>query len=125
MKNLTRFLYVLGLVPIVAGGATVLFGADSVPSPGEPSANLESELRFYAVWYIGAGLALWWLAPRIADHAREFRVFCGLLFLTGCSRILAALNTDWPSTGQMALLVVELTLPVVLVTWQDRAARQS
>ena len=119
-RNLSRTLYVVAAIPIVTGALTVLLGADSVPSPGDPSPNLESELRFYSVWWIGAGLFLIWLAPRVEERTLELRVFFGLLFLAGVSRILAAIDTDWPSTGQLVLLGFELVLPVVFVVWQAR-----
>jgi hypothetical protein len=115
---LRRTLYVLGVIPIVAGASTVILGADSVPSPGDPSPNLESELRFYSVWWIGAGLFLLWLAPRVERCTLELRVFSALLFLSGLSRVLAAANTDWPSAGQIVLMGFELVLPAVFVAWQ-------
>jgi hypothetical protein len=119
-RNLTRTLYALSVIPIVAGLATVVLGADSVPAPNDAPANVESELRFYSVWWIGAGLFLAWLAPRVEERALELRAFCALLFLSGLSRLLAAAATDWPSAGQLTLMGVELVLPVVLVTWQAR-----
>jgi hypothetical protein len=120
---LRRTLYVLGVIPIVAGAATVIFGADSVLGAGEASPSLESELRFYSVWWIGAGLFLFWLAPRDEERTLETRVFCALLFLAGLSRLFAVLATDWPSTGQIVLMVVELVLAVVLALWQASVAR--
>ena len=102
---------------------TVLAGADSVPAPRAASPSVESELRFYSVWYVGAGLALLWLAPRLRDHAREFRVFCGLIFLAGAGRVLAAIETDWPPTPQIALMCIEFTLPIVLLAWHAQASR--
>ena len=122
-ENLRRTLYVLAVIPIVAGASTAFVGADSVPSPGDPSPNLESELRFYSVWWIGAGLFLIWLAPRVEERTTEVRVFLGLLFFSGVTRGLAALATDWPSTGQIILMALELVLPVIFVTWQARVAR--
>jgi hypothetical protein len=119
-ENLRRTLYVLAVIPIVAGASTALLGADSVPSPGDPSPNLESELRFYSVWWIGAGLFLVWLASRVEECTLELRVFFGLLFFSGVSRVLAALATDWPSTGQIILMALELVLPVIFVPWQAR-----
>ncbi len=119
-ENLRRTLYVVAAVPIVTGALTVFLGADSVPAPGDPSPNLESELRFYSVWWIGAGLFLLWLASRIEERTTELRVFCALLFFSGVSRALAAVATDWPSTGQIILMGVELVLPVIFVTWQAR-----
>jgi hypothetical protein len=120
---LRRTLYVLGVIPILAGAATVLLGADSVVGAGDASPNLESELRFYSVWWIGAGLFLIWLAPRVEERTLETRAFCALLFLGGLSRVFAALATDWPSTGQIVLMVIELTLAIVLAVWQTRVAR--
>ena len=122
-RGLTRTLYALSVIPIVAGLATVILGADSVPSPNDAPANVESELRFYSVWWIGAGLFLAWLAPRVTERALELRVFCALLFLSGVSRLFAAAATDWPSTGQLILMGVELGLPVVLVAWHAHAVR--
>jgi hypothetical protein len=120
---LRRTLYALGVIPILAGGATVALGADSVLGAGDASPSLESELRFYSVWWIGAGLFLIWLAPRVEERTLEMRVFCALLFLAGLSRLFAVLATDWPSTGQVVLMIIELVLAVVLALWQARVAR--
>ena len=57
----------------------------------------------------------------MGEHTRELRVFCALLFLAGASRLLAVLETDWPSTGQLVLMGFEFGLPVLLVAWQARA----
>ena len=118
-----RTLYVLAVIPIVAGASTVVLGSGSVPASGEPSASVESELRFYSVWWIGAGLFLLWLAPQIEERTRELRVFCALLFLAGVSRIIAIVDAGWPEPTQVALMGVELTLPLLLVAWQARALR--
>jgi hypothetical protein len=121
LEVLRRALYVLAVIPVVAGAATVLLGSGSVPASGEPSASIESELRFYSVWWIGAGLFVLWLAPRVEERTRELRVFCALLFLAGLSRIIAILDAGWPEPTQVALMGIELTLPLVLVAWQARA----
>ena len=121
LKNLRRTLYVLAVIPIVAGAATALLGSDSLPRAGKPTASIESELRFFSVWWIGAGLFLVWLARRIGQRTLELRVFCGLLFLAGLSRVLGILDAGWPSTLQIVLMGLELSLPVVLVVWQAKA----
>jgi hypothetical protein len=106
---------------MVAGTATALFGSGSIASAGEPSASTESELRFYSVWWIGAGIFLAWLAPRIEERTRELRVFCALLFLAGLSRVLGILDAGWPRPIHIVLLALELSLAVILVVWQARA----
>jgi hypothetical protein len=37
--------------------------------------------------------------------------------------LFAVLATDWPSTGQIVLMVIELVLAIVLAVWQARVAR--
>lgn len=105
---------------MVAGGATVLLGGDSLPATGDLEANAESELRFYAVWWVGTGLFLAWLAPRVQQRTRELRVFAALLFTAGLSRGLAILDSGWPHWTQSVLMGLELTLPIILITWQAR-----
>ena len=120
LRILRWTLYALAVVPVVAGTATALLGSGSIPSAGAPTPSVESELRFYSVWWIGAGLFLAWLAPRVEERTRELRAFCALLFLAGLSRVLAILDTDWPSAGQIVLMALEFTIPLVLVLWQAK-----
>jgi hypothetical protein len=49
----------------------MLLGSDSIPDSGQPSASIESELRFYSVWWIGAGVFIAWLASRIEERTRS------------------------------------------------------
>ena len=104
---------------------TVFAGADSVPLPRDAAPNVESELRYYSAWYVGAGLVLFWLSRHVREHPAVLRGFCAILFLGGCSRLLAARATDWPSTSLVVLMTLELTLPVILLAWHARASRSS
>ena len=113
LRNLQRTLYLLAAIPVVAGAWPVLVGSDSVPHAGQPTASLESELRFYAVWWIGAGIFLAWLAPRVQDRTRELRVFCALLFLGGLSRIVGIIDVGWPRPSQLVLMALEFSVPVI------------
>ena len=118
MTYLRGFLYFFGAVAIVAGTWTVVAGSESIPAAGDLNANVESELRFYATWWIAAGVFLVWLAPRAGERTSELRVFCGLLALGATARVFAVIDTDWPSTGQTILMVVEYTLAALLPAWQ-------
>lgn len=125
MTYLRGLLYVFGAVAIVAGGWTVVTGSESIPSAGDLNANVESELRFYATWWIAAGVFLVWLAPQVEDRTRELWVFCGLLALAATARLFAVIDTDWPSTGQTILMGIEYALAALLPAWQALARRDS
>jgi hypothetical protein len=122
LRYLRLLLYAFAAVALVAGTWTVALGSESIPSAGDLNANAESELRFYSAWWIGAGIFLAWLAPRVERETRALRVFCALLFLAALARVFAILDTDWPSAGQIALMCAEFALSAILVVWQARTA---
>lgn len=122
-QHLRRALRILAAVPIVAGGATALFGSSIIRDHGPVSGSVESELRFYGVWWIGLGIFLASLAPRIEERGRELRVACALLFLGGLARLWAIADVGRPAAEYVVLMVIELVVAVVLVLWQSRVAR--
>ena len=123
MTYLRGLLYFGGAVAIVAGAWTVVTGSESIPAAGDLNANVESELRFYATWWIAAGVFVLWLAPRVEERTRELRVFCVLLALAATARVFAVIDTDWPSTSQIILMAIEYSLAALLPLWQARARR--
>jgi hypothetical protein len=122
-RNLQRLIVALGLVPIVTGAVSLVLGTDAIPEAGAPSASTESELRFYAVWWLGAGLFLASLAPRIEERGRELRAVCALLVLGAAGRALAIADAGRPQPIFVVLMVLEFLIPPVLVLWQARVAR--
>jgi hypothetical protein len=124
-RNLQRLLVAIGLVPIVTGAVSLVLGTDAIPEAGSPSANTESELRFYAVWWLGAGLFLASLAPRIEQRGRELRAVCALLVLGACGRALAIADAGRPQPIFVVLMTLEFLIPPALVLWQARVERAS
>jgi uncharacterized protein DUF4345 len=122
-KYLQRTLVALAAIPIATGALSLLLGSAVIPDAGSTAASVESELRFYSVWYLGAGVFLASLAPRIEQRGRELQAVCGLLVLGAVGRLLAIASSGRPHPLFVALLVVELVLPPVLVLWQARVAR--
>lgn len=111
---MATLLRLLSAIPVLTGLAVVLFGASIIPGE-DGSASLASELRFFAVWWIGAGLFLAWVARDPDGRRRELTAFCGLLFLGGVARALAYASDGRPETLFVVLMAVELVLPLVLL----------
>ena len=120
--RMSQVLRVLALIPIVAGLASVLFGSEIVRGGGPSNASTESELRYYAVFYVAFGAYLWALAPHVATRGRELRWAAAVLFCGGLARVVGVLIDGWPEADYVVLMVVELTLPWVLVLCQRRVA---
>jgi Domain of unknown function (DUF4345) len=110
-------------VATAAGLHTVALGARSLPAQRLANPTVESELRFYAAFYVAYGLAALRVAPSADRDAGAVRALAGALFLAGLARAGGWLAVGQPHPGQRALLAVELALPPAMVAWQARLAR--
>ena len=124
-RGLQALLTVMGAVMVVAGAATVLLGADSVSGEGIATPDLDSELRFYAVWYVVAGIALLRAIHRVESATFVVRLVAAGFFAAGCARVLSWVVVGEPHLVAVVLMVLELVLPVVIVPWQAAIARRS
>jgi hypothetical protein len=124
-RIMRAFLYLGGAVATIAGLHTVMAGVRSLPGRQSASAPVESELRFYAAFYVAYGLAALRIAPRADHDARAVRALAGALFLAGLARGGGWLAAGPPHPLQRALLVIELAAPPTMVAWQARYSRPS
>ena len=124
-RSLRLTILVLAAIAVTTGTISALFGTDVIAGGDATSKSVESELRFYAVWYLGAGVFLASLAPRIEQRGAALRGVCLVLFLGGIGRVLAIAGSGWPHPLYVGLMALELLLPPVLVLWQARVARAS
>lgn len=122
-RGLQLFLTILGCVALVAGAATVLFGVDSVVGAEHVSGTVDSEMRLYVVWYAAAGLLLIRSVPRLETEKRIISTTAILFFLAGASRALSWVMVGRPHTLAVVLMIVELSLPFVILPWQAVIAR--
>lgn len=116
-------LFLGGAVATTAGLDTVVRGARSLPSQDLANAGLESDLRFYAAFYLAYGLTILRVGSRSEPEPAHVRAVAGALFLAGLARATAWREVGPPHRLQQALLVLELALPPTLVGWQERLTR--
>jgi len=113
----------LGIVAVVAGAGQVLFGAAFTPHPGNFSANLDSEMRFFAVWYVLIGILLVRASKDVESPGWTLRAVMATLFVAGCTRILSWATVGPPDTRFVVLMVIELVLPLIVTPWQISVER--
>lgn len=117
--------YLGGLVATTAGLHTVIAGAKSLPGQGKANPGVESELRFYAAFYVAYGVAALRVAPRADRDTPAVRALAGALLLAGLARALGWLAVGRPHRVQRGLLVIELAAPPLITAWQARVAPRS
>jgi hypothetical protein len=120
---LRALLFALGAVAVTAGAVTVLTGSAGMPGDSRASANVESELRFYSVFWIAFGVVALRVARAPERHALAVRGLALFLFLGGVARALAWLAEGRPDEVFLALMGLELLLPVPILLAQSRLTR--
>ena len=111
-----------GVVATTAGFDTVVRGARSLPGQRNANPSVESELRFYAAFYIAYGLVVLRIAPRADRETTAVRSIAAALFLAGLARVAGWRGVGAPHELQRGLLAIELTAPPLIVIWQSRLA---
>lgn len=124
-RGLQALLTVMGVVMVGAGAGTVLLGAASVPDEGTITPDVDTEMRFYAVWYVVVGILLLRAVRRVESETFVVRLVAAGFFAAGCGRILSWLAVGRPHVLAIVLMALELVLPVVIVPWQAALARRT
>ncbi|WP_245350592.1 DUF4345 domain-containing protein [Bradyrhizobium sp. UFLA03-84] len=115
---------VLALVPILTGIITMLGVSDPLyAASGVPALPvLDSNLRFFGGVWLGLGLALLWLVPRIESESVLFRVVWGGIFLGGIGRLLSIVMVGAPPLPFVGFTLLEVIGAPLFVYWQHRVA---
>lgn len=120
---LRGLLLVLGAVAVLAGLYTALTGAAGMPGDSEATANVDSELRFYSVFWAAFGALALIAARAPATKVHLIRGLALFLFIGGLARALGWAVDGRPDAQFLVLLALELGLPPVMLFLQQRLSR--
>jgi hypothetical protein len=115
---------VLGAVPVLTGLIGMFGLSDPIYAAAGIPANalLDSNLRFFSGVWLGLGVAIYWLIPRIEVQTILFRVVWGMIFVGGLGRLLSMLFLALPPIPFIGFTVLELVGAPVFIAWQARVA---
>ena len=116
-RTLQVALGILATVATTMGSSGVLRGTAEVPDGGPVSANVDSEYRFYATWYLVLGLLLFRAARRPEEEAVVVRACGAGLLVAAGGRALSIRKLGHPHRFQQVLMALELLIPALLVPW--------
>jgi len=115
----------LGLIPTITG----IIGMFGISDPLYASAGLpalpalDSNLRFFGGVWLGLGLAILWLVPKIETRTVLFRCIWGAIFLGGMGRFLSMVFVGLPPAPFIGFTALELLGAPLFVYWQHRVAQ--
>jgi hypothetical protein len=123
-RGLQLFLTVLGAIALVMGVLGVVTGGGGGLDGGHVSPNVDSEIRFFAAWYAGAGVLLLRVRHRVETETTLIRGVCAVLLLAAVGRVFSIIAVGTPNGAFLFLMAVEFAIPAVIVPWQAAVARQ-
>ena len=115
---LRAILTVIGITATLTGIVAVLTGSSGQVGGAQASASVESELRFFAAFWIAYGAAALYVAPRALREIHAVRALALFLFLGGVARGIAWIADGRPHTLFVVLLALELLLPPAVLLLQ-------
>lgn len=125
-KTLQISLGLIGLIPFTLGIIQFVNGAGMFISSEHINVQLDSQIRFGAVWFMVAAFIGWWMIPRI-DQAQYTPIF-RILFLTmaaaGLARLLSIYLIGGAEPPLFVAVGIEISL-VLLIPWQAAVVRKS
>ena len=122
LRHLQIATAILGAVPVFTG----LIGMLGVNDPLYAAlhlphdATLDSNMRFFSGVWLGLGLSVWWLVPRIATETALFRAVWLMIFLGGVGRLVSLLAVGLPLLPFVGFTALEIVGAPLFVWWQQK-----
>ena len=120
---------ILGLISILAlytaylgiayGAVNWYYGFSAGQGYSKGLLMLDSNIRFYSGLWLGIGIVLFWLIPRINHEKTTLRIIALLFFLGGIGRFISILSCGLPSNSYLVFVLLELGFPL-LTLWQNQ-----
>jgi hypothetical protein len=85
-----------------------------------PNVPLDSNLRFFSGIWLGLGLTLFLILPRIERHGTLFRSLWGMIFLGGIGRLISLFDAGAPPAPFLGVIALELLGAPLFVLWYRR-----
>ena len=116
--SLRAIFVLIGLTATLTGIFVVLTGSSGQVDGAQAAPSVESELRFFAAFWIAYGAAALYVAPRAVREIHAVRALALFLFLGGIARAVAWIADGRPHPLFVILLALELLLPPLILLLQ-------
>ena len=119
-RALVVVLAVLGAVPVATGLLAIVGGPNSAPGGGPTTASVDSEYRFVNVFWLAAGLILWWTLRRASERALITRVVLVIAATGGIARLISWIVVGPPHPVFIGTIGLELVVVPLVIWWHSR-----
>jgi hypothetical protein len=119
------FLVAFGVISIGIALAHLAVGPDAIIGGSPVNATSDGEDRFYAGIFAAFGAALLWCARDVERKQAYVNALAGAFLVGGIGRLISLVVVGAPHPFFVAMLGLELVLPVLMVLVGRRVAAQA
>jgi hypothetical protein len=116
------FLALFGVIVIGISLAHFAIGSQAIVGGAPVNPTMAGEDRFFAGLLLCCGIALLWCARDVQNKRVYIDLLAAAFFVGGIGRLLAIVLDGPPHPFYVAMLVLELTLPPLMVVVARRVA---
>ena len=84
------------------------------------NATVDSQCRFANVFWLAAGLLVWWSLHRPDQRSEVTQVTLAIASVGGVARLVSAVLTGWPHPVFVGVTVLELAVVPFVIWWHMR-----
>ncbi|WP_036567321.1 DUF4345 domain-containing protein [Nocardia sp. BMG51109] len=107
------FLVVFGVVCATIALAHIVIGPSTIIGANTPNATLDSDIRMVMVLFLAYGIVCVRAARDLDRHSGLIHLLMLVFFAGGLVRLLTVAYVGWPHWFYIAMLVVEIGLPLI------------
>ena len=107
---------VTAAIPLVLGIVNLIFGAQRFVAANEVTANLDSQLRFYAVWFAGLFFLTLWCVRNLEIAGPVMRIMFITMAIGGVARIYSLGTVGIPDVPMIGAIVIEIAV-LAFIPW--------
>ena len=122
-RSLQITLGIVGAIPFALGLIQLFNGAGMFISAESITPEIDSQIRFNAVWFMAAGFIGWWMIPGIEQHGKLFRIVFFTMAGAGLARMLSMYIVGLPEPPMIGAAIFEIVL-IALIPWQAAVAKR-
>lgn len=123
IRSLQVALIIAGLIPLVLGTMNFIGGAYVARLPeGSATANVDNQLRFYAIWFTVPFFFAVWMARNLERALPIAQILFGVMFLAGMARLFSVSQVGWPDPPMIGAMVIEIVF-VLFIPWIAHVSR--
>jgi hypothetical protein len=116
-------LLILGISVVVISLCHIILGPSVIPGSVPVNATMDSEDRFYAVFFLAYGAAILWCLKDWCSKLREIRMLMAIFFVGALARLISIAAVGPPHPFFAAMTIIELLLPPFVIWLTARAIR--